>query len=86
MIKIVDYGLGNVLAFINVFKALNIKCEIAKTSDELYGASHIILPGVGSFDYAVDRLNNSGMRNLLEQLVLDDKIPVLSMCWYAIVS
>ncbi|HHH1038099.1 TPA: imidazole glycerol phosphate synthase subunit HisH, partial [Yersinia enterocolitica] len=80
MIKIVDYGLGNVLAFVNVFRSLNIKCETARNSDELYGATHIILPGVGSFDYAVNRLNNSGMRSELERLVIDEEIPVLGVC------
>jgi glutamine amidotransferase len=59
MIKIVDYGLGNILAFLNVYKRLNIPIEIAKNADALSDASKIILPGVGAFDQAMDLLGRS---------------------------
>jgi len=49
-------------------------------SEDLDGCSHIILPGVGHFDHAMQRLNDSGLRPMLDQLVLEDKIPVLGVC------
>ena len=80
MIAIVDYGLGNILAFANMFKRLNIEARVARTADELVGAGKIILPGVGAFDHAMQLLDASGMRATLDQLVLKDNVPVLGIC------
>jgi imidazole glycerol-phosphate synthase subunit HisH len=80
MIRIVDYGLGNVQAFLNVFKRLNITAKIATTADELADAAKLILPGVGHFDHAMDRLTQSGMRQALEELALKKRVPVLGVC------
>jgi glutamine amidotransferase len=80
MITIIDYGVGNIFAFQNVYKRLNIPTKIAKTSKDLDGSEKLILPGVGAFDYAMDRLNASGMRSKLDELVLDYKIPVIGIC------
>jgi len=80
MITIVDYGVGNISAFKNVFKRLNIASSIAKSSSDLENATKLILPGVGSFDYAMSQLNLSGMRKKLDELVIEKKIPVLGIC------
>ncbi len=80
MIVIIDYGLGNVQAFANVYKRLNIPCTIAGRPDDLEAASKLILPGVGAFDHAMDRLQNSGMREILDDLVLKRNLPVLGIC------
>jgi glutamine amidotransferase len=80
VIKIIDYGLGNVRAFQNVYKGLNIEVSVAKGADELQGASKVLLPGVGAFDHAMELLNRSGMRPALDKLVLDDRVPVLGIC------
>ena len=80
MITIIDYGVGNIFAFQNVYKRLNIPTKIAKNIIDLASAKKIILPGVGAFDYAMHRLNASGMREKLDELVLDKKVPVLGIC------
>jgi glutamine amidotransferase len=80
MITIVDYGLGNICAFANVFKQQNVDFAIAKSAEELRSASKIILPGVGAFDHAMERLERSGMRATLDYLVLDQGVPVLGVC------
>jgi imidazole glycerol-phosphate synthase subunit HisH len=80
MITIIDYGLGNIKAFLNVYKSLNISTIIAKDAKAVEGASKIILPGVGAFDYAMSRLNGSGMREALENQVMDKGVPVLGIC------
>ena len=80
MIAIIDYGLGNVLAFVNVYRRLNIPVSVAKTAGDLTGASKLILPGVGAFDHAMQQLNQSGMRQAIEQLVLQQDVPVLGIC------
>jgi glutamine amidotransferase len=80
MIAIVDYGLGNIRAFANIFKNLDVPTRIARTAAELEGAEKIILPGVGAFDHAMERLDASGMRDTLNSLVVDRKRPVLGIC------
>ena len=80
MISIVDYGLGNILAFANIYKRLNIPVRVVSNEIELKTAEKIILPGVGSFDWAMTRLNESGMRETLDSLVLEKKVPVIGIC------
>lgn len=80
MIHVVDYGLGNVQAFLTMFKRLGFEATRAQTASDLVGASKIILPGVGAFDHAIELLDQSGMRAALEALVLRDKVPVLGIC------
>jgi imidazole glycerol-phosphate synthase subunit HisH len=80
MIRIVDYGLGNILAFLNVFKRLNIAAGVARDATQLADAEKLVLPGVGAFDYAMRRLNDSGLRQMLDSLVIDKQVPVLGVC------
>jgi len=80
MIYIVDYGLGNVMAFLNVYKRLNIAASAARKPSDLVGAKKLILPGVGSFDHAMELLEQSGMREALDEFVLDRSTPVLGVC------
>ena len=80
MITIIDYGLGNIQAFANIYQRLNIPVAVAKTDSELAGAERIILPGVGAFDWAMTRLEESGMRACLDDLVMVKKRPVLGVC------
>ena len=80
MIHIVDYGLGNIGAFLTLYKRQDIPAVAVSTPDELAKADHILLPGVGSFDHAMQLLNASGMRETLDDLVKDKKVPVLGIC------
>lgn len=80
MIHVVDYGLGNVGAFLTLYKRLGIPAVAATTPAELAEADHILLPGVGSFDHAMKSLNASGMRETLDRLVVEHNIPVLGVC------
>ena len=80
MIAIVDYGLGNVQAFKDVYNRLNLPVLIARSSKDLIDATKLILPGVGSFDYAITKLDKSGMRKNIEDLVMDKQMPILGVC------
>ena len=80
MIGIIDYGLGNVRAFANVYKNLNLPALIVKQPNELKNVSKVILPGVGAFDYAMQKLDQSGMRQFLDEIVLEHHVPVLGIC------
>jgi len=80
MIHIVDYGLGNIQAFINMYKRLGVATVRARAVEDLRGATKLILPGVGAFDHAMELLSASGMRDDLARLVVEDKVPVLGIC------
>jgi glutamine amidotransferase len=80
MITIIDYGVGNVLAFVNIYSRLNIPIAVAKSSDDFVKATKLILPGVGSFDHAIQQLDQSGMRQSIEQLVLQQGMPIMGIC------
>lgn len=77
---IIDYGLGNVQAFINVYKRLGFDVVRATTASDLNDATKLILPGVGAFDHAMELLNASGMRPALDKLVHEHDVPVLGIC------
>ena len=80
MIAIIDYGIGNLKAFANVYKRLDVPYCIADSISKLARARKIILPGVGSFDWAMQRLNESNLRETLDVLVLEKKVDVLGVC------
>lgn len=79
-VTIVDYGLGNIQAFSHIYNRLNIEASVAQTADEIAAARRLILPGVGAFDWAMERLNRSGMREALDRMVLGEGRPVLGVC------
>jgi glutamine amidotransferase len=80
MIHVIDYGVGNIQAFMNSFKRLDVPAIRTSSAEQLEGATKLILPGVGAFDHAMQRLNNSGMRPTLESLVIEKKVPILGIC------
>ena len=80
MIGIIDYGVGNIQAFLNLSKRLQISAKRVVNSEDFDGCSRIVLPGVGHFDHAMQRFNDSGLRPILERLVVNDKVPVLGVC------
>jgi glutamine amidotransferase len=80
MIRIVDYGVGNIQAFMTMFKRLGIPVGRAATAFDLSDATSLILPGVGHFDHAMQRFNDSGMRLALEAKVHGQNMPVMGVC------
>lgn len=80
MISLIDYGLGNIKAFANVYKRLNIPCTIAATPEAILKATRLILPGVGAFDEAMTLLKQSGLKDALTEKVILQKTPVMGIC------
>ena len=80
MIAILDYGIGNLGSVRNMLKRAGLQSEIADTEAQIAAAEKIILPGVGAFDRAMQRLNDSGLRDVLDRKALVEKVPVLGIC------
>ena len=80
MIGILDYGVGNVNAFLRIFYLKNIPAKVISSPHDYQDITKLILPGVGSFDNAMIKLNNSGLRDKLNYLVLKEDVPILGVC------
>jgi imidazole glycerol-phosphate synthase subunit HisH len=80
MIGIIDYGIGNIKAFENIYRKLNISVKILKHPEDFKDVTKLILPGVGAFDHAMNTFNNSGMRQIAEDLILQKKVPIIGIC------
>lgn len=80
MITIVDYGMGNLGSIINMFKRVGIKAVVTSNLNQIEQAEKLLLPGVGAFDKAMEAINSSGFRELLDCKVLEEKVPVLGVC------
>lgn len=80
MITIVDYGMGNVGSIVNMLKKVGSSSVVASGVEDIEKATKLILPGVGAFDTAMDKINNSGLREVLDKKALEEKIPVLGIC------
>ena len=80
MIGIIDYGSGNVQAIATIYKNLNINYQVIAKPEDLEKADKLILPGVGAFDATMQQLTDSGLKDKLNKLVLEKKVPILGIC------
>ncbi|MBU5613376.1 imidazole glycerol phosphate synthase subunit HisH [Geomonas azotofigens] len=80
MITIVDYGMGNIGSIANMFKKIGVPSRITGDPDQIASAQKILLPGVGSFDAAMSRIAEQGIREVLDRKALVEKVPVLGIC------
>ena len=79
MIAIVDYGVGNLFSLCSSFAAIGV--EAVATSDEsiICSADRIILPGVGAFGDAAEKLRSSGLDKILVEEAKKGK-PIIGIC------
>lgn len=81
MIAIVNYGMGNVGSVKNILYKVGAEdVVITRDREELIRANKLILPGVGSFDAGVTNLVDFGLFELIQELAVDRKIPILGIC------
>jgi glutamine amidotransferase len=80
MIAIINYGLGNLSSIHNMCRRLAIDATITSDPNVITNASKLLLPGVGHFKRGMENLHNSGLKQLLDELVLEKKKPVLGIC------
>lgn len=80
MITIVDYGMGNLGSVKNMLKYINVPSETTNNPEKIKSAKKIILPGVGSFDKAMQIINEKGFSKVLNHKALCEKIPILGIC------
>lgn len=79
-VAIIDYGLGNHRSVHNALSLLNVRSEITSDPQSISSATHLILPGVGSFKEGMEGLQAKGLVELLEKEVLQKKKNILGIC------
>jgi glutamine amidotransferase len=80
IIRIVDYGQGNLGSIRNMLSRIGALSEVASNPEEIGKATHLILPGVGAFDRGMKAIADRGLREVLDYQALEAKIPVLGIC------
>lgn len=81
MIVIVDYGIGNLASVLNMFKKIGVKdVTVSNNKEVIAKADKILLPGVGAFDAGMDNLERSGLIPILNEKVVNEKVPILGIC------
>lgn len=80
MITIVDYGVGNLGSVFNMMKKIGAQAEVTGDLEKIANAKKILLPGVGAFDAAMEKLSETNLREILNRKALVEKVPVLGIC------
>ncbi|MFZ1108548.1 MAG: imidazole glycerol phosphate synthase subunit HisH [Rhodomicrobium sp.] len=80
MITIVDYDAGNAGSVVNICRKAGGEAQVSRDPDAISTAGKLILPGVGHFGRAMERLTSSGIAAALEEAVVRRKAPILGIC------
>lgn len=78
MIAILDYGVGNLFSLRSSLSCLGLESKLTADPGELRAADRIILPGVGAFGDAMDKLKDTGLVPLIREE--SQKKPLLGIC------
>ena len=79
MIAIIDYGVGNLFSLQSSFAAIGQEAVVTRNTDEIRRADRLILPGVGAFQDAAEKLRASGMDRAVKEETAKGK-PLLGVC------
>ena len=79
-VAIIDTGIANFGSIESAVVRAGGRPHIARTPQEVEAATHLILPGVGSFDVALRTIEERGLRDVLATKALVEKVPTLGIC------
>lgn len=78
MIAVIDYGVGNLFSLSSSLQYLGLECEITNRPETIQKADRVILPGVGAFGDAMQKLQNTGLVPVLK--AQSQQKPLLGIC------
>ena len=79
MVGIIDYGVGNLFSLQSSFKAIGENAFVSGNAEELEKADRLVLPGVGAFEDAANKLRASGLDSFVRDQAAAGK-PLLGIC------
>ena len=80
MIAIIDYDAGNIRSVEKALLVLGEQPVVTRKKEEILAADKLILPGVGAFGDAMERLHQYGLVDVIREAVKDKGIPILGIC------
>ena len=79
MLAIIDYGVGNLFSLKSSFAAIGVEAVVTSDGDVISAAERIILPGVGAFGDAAEKLRESGLDLVVKDEAAKGK-PLMGIC------
>lgn len=79
-VMVIDYGLGNTDSVRRAFEECGAQVHLGRTENDFADATHIVLPGVGSFPEGMDKLHKFGIPELLNKYTRIRRTPLLGIC------
>ena len=79
MVAIIDYGVGNLFSLRSSFAAIGTEAEVTSDPETIRRAGRVILPGVGAFGDAADKLRETGLDKVVQEEAARGK-PLMGIC------
>ena len=79
MIAIIDYGVGNLFSLRSSLRSLGLETRVTADPKEIRAADRVILPGVGAFGDAIDKLRSVGLEEIVLEQAKSGK-PLMGIC------
>ena len=70
MITIIDYGAGNIGSIVNMIRKVGSEAKVSSNKEDILSAEKLILPGVGSFDYGMQKLQDSDLIEVINKILI----------------
>lgn len=80
IVTILEVGFGNLPSLDRVLGQLNVGTKNVESVQDILEAKHLIIPGVGSFETAMNYLNQNNYGQALKKRALELKLPTLGIC------
>lgn len=80
IVTIIDYGMGNIGSLVNMFRRIGVQSEVVSEIRLIRQARKILLPGVGAFGAAMERIDGLNLREVLRAKALEEQVPFMGIC------
>ena len=80
LLIIASLNIGNIGSVVNMIKHVGGNCKVSSDPAEIKAATKLILPGVGSFDKAMNQLRNNKLEEVINEKATLQKTPLLGIC------
>lgn len=80
IVHILSLNGGNLVSVINAFEKLDVTCVEVRSKADLENATHLVIPGIGHYDRAMNYLKEKDLVSALKSLILEKQLPTLGIC------
>ncbi|GAB2182036.1 imidazole glycerol phosphate synthase subunit HisH [Denitratisoma sp. agr-D3] len=80
LVCVIDLGVSNIRSLMSALNFLGVTHRVTSSTADLASATHVILPGVGAYDAAMQRMNLLGLAPTLRIHARERRLPILGVC------